>query len=92
MFGELEVSEAQTTITGRTAYHSQLRGAFGYLFGWTALDAMIGDLLVCYVGRLLPGHVAAIAVQLIRVVLADESRLSVAGKTPASKVRDPLSG
>src|SRR5271163_575272 len=91
MFGELKVSEPQITVTGWTAaYQSQFRGAFGYLFGWTALDAMIGDLFVCHVAGFFPGHVAAAAVGLIRVVLADESRLSVAGQTSASKVGDPL--
>ena len=53
---------------------------------------MIGDLFVCHVAGLFPGHVAAAAVRLIRVVLADESRLSVAGKTSASKVCDSLFG
>ena len=93
MFGELKISEPQITVTGRTTAHqSQICRAFGYLFGGTALDAMIGDLLVCHVAGLFPGHMAAAAVWLIRMVLADESGLSVAGKTSASKVRDPLFG
>jgi hypothetical protein len=50
MFGKLEVSEAQITITGWTAtYQSQIRRAFGYVAGWTALDAMIGDLFMRHV-------------------------------------------
>jgi len=93
MFGKLEVSEPQITVTGRTAaYQSQIRGGFGYLPGRTALDAMIGDLLMCYVAGLFPGHMAAAAIWLIRVVFADESGLSVTGKASPSEVCHPLFG
>jgi hypothetical protein len=79
MFGKLEVSEPQITVTGWTATdQSQIRGAFGCLPGGAALNAMIGDLLMSYVLRFFPGHVAATAVRFLRVVLADEGRLSVA--------------
>src|ERR1700744_3539835 len=91
MLGELKISEPQVTVTCRTTtYQSQICGAFGDLFGRTALDAMIGDLLVCHVAGLFPGHMAAAAVWLIRVVLADESGLSMAGKTSPSKPGDSL--
>jgi hypothetical protein len=93
IFGKLKVSEPQITVTGWTAaYQSQIRRGLAHLRGWAALDAMIGDLLMSHVAGFFPGHVAAAAVRLIRVVLADESRLSVAGKTSASKIGDPLFG
>ena len=91
VFGKLKISEPQITVTGRTATHqSQICCAFGDLFGRPALDAMIGDLLVCHVAGLFPGHMAAAAVWLIRMVLADESGLSMAGKTSPSKPGDSL--
>lgn len=56
MFGKLKIGESQITVTGcAAAYQSQISGAFAYLRGGTALDAMIGDLLMRNVAGLFPG-------------------------------------
>src|ERR1700722_14300453 len=57
-----------------------------------ALNAMIRHLLMGHVSGLFPRHVAAATVEHLRVMLADEGRLSVTGEAPASEVAYPLLG
>ena len=53
---------------------------------------MIGNLLMGHVHGLFPGHVAPAAVWLIRMVLADKGRRSMASEASASEVTHSLFG
>ena len=93
-FGQLKIRKTQFAIGGYAAtHHCEIAGVrCGPIARQhsAALNAMIRYLLMGDVSRFFTRHVATAAVRRIGVVLAHESRRSMAGEASASKVAHPL--
>ncbi len=93
--GHLKVGQPEVAVACCFSTHQgQVRRAL-LLYGRgrrTALDAVVGDLLMGHVSGFFARHVTAAAVRLIGVVLGNKGWGTMAGKAAASEVGDPLLG